>query len=157
MVQLWNDIVRKRPVDCKFAFKSSGVPADNQFFAPDAWPVNGCDDKGTGLSLGVLNFIFAEPVIADAFSAEDFKFVYTNVNGEAKEMTSTKLYVTSFNPTGSSTGASYYALQVYLTTSRDNVDDIGGVPEYNWQNCHVYYKGIYVGRVTLTWYKDPVG
>lgn len=157
MVQLWNDIVRKRPVDCKFVFKSSGVPAENQFFAPDAWPVNGCNDKGNDDSLGVLNFIFTEPVVADAFSADDFKFVYTNVDGEAKELVSTKLYVTSFNPTGSSTGSSYYALQVYLTTSRDNVEDVGGVPEYNWQNTHVYYKGIYVGKVTLTWYKDPQG
>lgn len=155
MVQLWNDIVKKRPVDCKFTFKSNGVPADNQFFAPDAFPVNGlaADDEN---SLGVVNFIFEEPIVQDAFSSSDFKFVYTTVNGVSKERTATDCFVTSFNPTGTSTGASYYALQVFLLDDAVtiNTDD---VPEYNWQNCHVYYKGIYIGRVTFTWYKNPAG
>lgn len=154
MVRLWNDIIKKRPADCKFSFKSNGIPAENQFFAPEAFPVNGTGEDGTS-SFGCINFVFAEPIVSDAFDTDDFKFVYTNVNGEAQELGSTSIYVTSFNPTGSSTGASYYALQVYLRTSKDKVADIGGVPEYNWQNCHVYYKGIYVGKVTLTWYKDP--
>ena len=155
--QAWVDIIKKRPADCKFSFKSNGVPAENQFFAPEAWPVNGCNEEGNGDSLGVLNLIFDEPVVSGAFVAEDFKFVYTNVDGTATEVVCPKLYVTSFNPAGTSTGASYYALQVYLTTTRESVSDVGGVPEYNWQNCHVYYKGIYIGRVTLTWYKDPEG
>ena len=155
MVQLWNDIVRKRPVDCKFAFKSNGVPADNQFFAPDAFPVNGlaADDEN---SLGVVNFIFDEPVVQGAFSSGDFKFVYTTVDGTSKELAAVDCYVTSFNPTGTSTGASYYALQVFLLDDAITLN-ANDVPEYNWQNCHVYYKGIYIGRVTLTWYKNPAG
>lgn len=153
MVQAWNDIVKKRPADCKFSFKSNGVPADNQFFAPEAFPANGTGEDGKA-SIGCLHFIFSEPVVADAFNTDDFKFSYTTVNGAAKEITATDVYVVSFNPTGTSTGASYYALSVFLTDGTSTLP-AGDVPEYNWQNCHVYYKGIYIGRVTLTWYKDP--
>ena len=151
--QAWSDIVKKRPADCKFSFKSNGVPADNQFYAPEAFPVNGTGADGIA-SIGCVQFIFSEPVVADAFRPSDFKFAYTSVNGDAKELTATDVYAVSFNPTGTSTGASYYALSVFLT---DGTSTIGStdVPEYNWQNCHVYYKGIYIGRVTLTWYKDP--
>ena len=150
--QAWVDIIKKRPIDCKFAFKSNGVPADNQFFAPEAIPVNalGADGK---TSFGYLHFVFDEPVIKDAFSAGDFKCAYTTVNGASKELAGMGCQVTSFNPTGTSTGASYYALSVYFNddATTTNPED---VPEYNWQNCHVYYKGIYIGRVTLTWYTN---
>ena len=152
MKQAWVDIIKKRPVDCKFAFRSSGVPADNQFYAPEAWPVNALGADGND-SIGCLHFIFTEPILEEAFDASDFKYTYTTVNGDAKELTAMAWHVTSFNPDGTSTGASYYSLDVYLqeestTTQPENV------PEYNWQNCHVYYKGIYIGRVTLTWYKN---
>ena len=152
MRQAWVDIIKKRPVDCKFSFKSNGVPADNQFYAPEAFPVNALSADGK-VSIGVVNFVFEEPVLLGAFDASDFKFTYTTVGGVAKELTAMSCKVTSFNPTGTSTGSSYYALSVYLgeeatTTEQENV------PEYNWQNCHVYYKGIYIGRVTLTWYTN---
>ena len=153
--QAWVDIVKKRPVDCKFAFKSNGIPAENQFFAPEAFPVNGTGEDGKE-SIGCITFIFEEPVVNDAFDPADFKFTYTTVNGVAKEIEASNSSVVSFNPTGTSTGASYYALDLYMVegTSTLQPED---VPEYNWQNCHVYYKGIYIGRVTLTWYKNPAG
>ena len=153
--QDWVDIIKKRPVDCKFSFKSNGVPADNQFYAPDAFPINGTGADGKA-SLGCLHFIFEEPVRTDAFSPDDFRFAYTTVNGISEELTPSSIHVVSFNPTGTSTGASYYALSVLLTDSTSTLPETD-VPEYNWQNCHVYYKGIYVGKVTLTWYKDPAG
>lgn len=155
LVKAWNDIVRKRPADCKFLFKSSGVPAENQFYAPEAWPVNAlsADDK---TNIGCLHFIFTEPILEEAFDASDFKFTYTTVNGVAKELVATNWKVTSFNPTGTSTGASYYSLDVFLLGDSTTIPQ-EDVPEYNWQNCHVYYKDIYVGRVTLTWYKNPAG
>ena len=155
-IKYWNDVVRKRPVDTKFTFKSNGVPSENQIYAPTAWPVNGVseDDKQ---ALGMAVFVFTEPIIDSAFKNTDFKFTYTNVDGGTVELEAYEIYSTSFNPTGTSTGTSYYALQVYLRGEKENVSTIGGIPEYNWQNCHVYYKGIYIGRVTLTWYKDPAG
>lgn len=153
--QAWVDIVKKRPVDCKFSFKSSGVPSDNQFYAPEAFPANGTGADGQA-SLGCIHLVFDEPVIADAFDAADFKFAYTTVNGVAKEIEASNIRVVSFNPTGTSTGASYYALSVFLIEGASPLSQ-EDVPEYNWQNCHVYYKGIYIGRVTLTWYRDPAG
>lgn len=153
LVQAWNDIVKKHPVDCKFVFRSNGLPAENQFYAPEAFPANGTGADGQ-LSIGCVNFIFEEPVLEEAFDATEFKFVYTSVNGVAKEIEAKHWRVTSFNPTGTSTGASYYALTVYLANSTSVLPQ-EDVPEYNWQNCHVYYKGVYVGKVTLTWYKDP--
>lgn len=154
--QAWVDIIKKRPVDCKFAFKSNGVPADNQFFAPEAFPVNGTGEDGQP-SLGCVHFIFDEPVVENAFKASDFKFTYTTVDGASKEIEASNWCVVSFNPTGTSTGASYYDLAVFLTSESSPIGGSQNVPEYNWQNCHVYYKGIYIGRVTLTWYKDPAG
>lgn len=155
-LKLWNDVVRKHPVDTKFAFKSNGIPSENQIYAPTAWPVNGVteDDKQ---ALGMAVFVFQEPIVESAFKASDFKFAYTNVDGRAVELVADEVYSTSFNPTGTSTGASYYALQVYLRNEKAAVSTIGGVPEYAWQNCQMYYKGIFIGRVTLTWYKDPAG
>ena len=153
--QAWVDIIKKRPVDCKFAFKSNGVPGDNQFYAPEAFPANGTGADGQD-SLGCIHFIFDEPVIAGAFDAADFKFVYTSVNGVAKEIEASNSRIVSFNPTGTSTGASYYALSIFLIEGASTLQS-EDVPEYNWQNCHVYYKGIYIGRVTLTWYKNPAG
>ena len=150
--QAWVDIIKKRPVDCKFSFKSNGVPADNQFYAPEAFPVNATGTDGNA-SIGYVHFIFDEPIVTGAFKPSDFKFAYTTVNGDTKEFPAMACQVASFNPTGTSTGASYYALSIYfqeepVTTKPEDV------PEYNWQNCHVYYKGIYIGRVTLTWYKN---
>lgn len=153
MKQAWVDIIKKRPVDCKFAFKSNGVPAENQFYAPEAFPVNGTGADGKA-SFGCLNYIFEEPVRVDAFNVGDFKFAYTTVNGVSKELVAKSVSVTSFNPTGTSTGASYYALSVFLANGTSTLPE-EDTPEYNWQNCHVYYKGIYIGRVTLTWYTDP--
>ena len=153
MKQAWVDIIKKRPVDCKFSFKSNGVPADNQFYAPEAFPVNGTSAVKDP-AIGCLHFIFEEPIIADAFDAADFKFAYTTVNGVAKEIEASNAFVTSFNPTGTSTGASYYALSIMLTDTVKHLPDTD-IPEYNWQNCHVYYKGVYVGKVTLTWYANP--
>ena len=154
--QAWVDIVKKRPVDCKFSFKSNGVPSDNQFFAPEAFPVNGTGEDGQP-SLGCVHFIFDEPVVERAFKASDFKFTYTTVDGAAREIEASNWSVVSFNPTGTSTGASYYDLAVFLTSESSTIGGAQNVPEYNWQNCHVYYKGVYIGRVTLTWYKDPAG
>lgn len=153
LLQAWKDIVRKRPSDCKFSFKSSGIPAENQFYAPDAFPINGTGADGKA-SLGCINFVFDEPVVSDAFDASDFKFIYTSVGGDAKEIQATNYGVRSFNPQGTSTGASYYVLSVFMTSDLSTVGQ-ENIPEYNWQNCHVYYKGIYIGRVTLTWYRDP--
>ncbi len=153
--QAWVDIIKKRPGDCKFSFKSNGIPADNQFYAPEAFPVNGTGEDGQP-SLGCIHFIFEEPVVTDALQLTDFKFVYTTVGGASREITAANWDVTSFNPTGTSTGASYYALSVFLTAGTSAVVQ-ENIPEYNWQNCHVYYKGIYIGRVTLTWLKDPAG
>ena len=153
--QAWVDIVKKRPVDCKFAFKSNGIPAENQFYAPEAWPVNALGADGSE-SIGCLHFIFDEPILEEAFDASDFKFTYTTVDGVAKELSAIVWHVTSFNPEGTSTGASYYSLDVYLQDDSTTVPQ-EDIPEYNWQNCHVYYKGIYIGRVTLTWYKNPAG
>jgi len=155
MKQAWVDIIKKRPVDCKFSFKSNGVPGDNQFYAPEAFPANGAGADGKD-SIGCVHFVFEEPVISDAFDAADFKFTYTTVNGVAKEIEASNAYVQSFNPTGTSTGASYYALSVMLIEGASPLPE-EDVPEYNWENCHVYYKGIYIGRVTLTWYKNPAG
>lgn len=154
--QAWVNIVKKRPADCKFSFKSNGIPSDNQFFAPEAFPVNGTGEDGQP-SLGCIHFIFDEPVVENSFKASDFKFTYTTVNGEAKEIEASGWNVVSFNPTGTSTGASYYDLSVFLTSESSPIGGAQYVPEYNWQNCHVYYKGIYIGKVTLTWYKDPAG
>ena len=153
MQQAWVDIVKKRTSDCKFVFKSNGLPAENQFYAPEAFPVNGTGEDGKA-SLGCIHFIFEEPVLEEAFDAADFRFTYTTVNGDAKEIQAQSWNVVSFNPKGTSTGASYYALTVYLA-NETSVLPQEDVPEYNWQNCHLYYKGIYIGRVTATWYKDP--
>ena len=153
--QAWVDIIKKRPVDCKFAFKSNGIPSDNQFYAPEAFPINGTGEDGKA-SLGCLHLIFEEPIVADVFSTDDFRFTYTTVNGVSEELTPSSINVVSFNPSGTSTGASYYALSVLFTDSTSTLPETD-VPEYNWQNCHVYYKGIYIGRVTLTWYKNPAG
>ena len=150
--QAWVDIIKKRPVDCKFTFKASGIPAENQFFAPEAFPVNALSADGK-ISIGYIHFIFEEPILKDAFSSTDFKITYTTVNGVSKELTAMGCQVASFNPTGTSTGTSYYALSVYLTEEALTTKP-EDVPEYNWQNCHVYYKGIYIGRVTLTWYTN---
>lgn len=150
--QAWVDIIKKRPVDCKFTFKSNGVPSDNQFYAPEAFPANslGADGK---VSIGYVHFIFEEPILQQAFKPGDFKFSYTTVNGVSKELVAYGCQVASFNPTGTSTGASYYALSVYIGEEASTLPE-QDVPEYNWQNCHVYYKGIYIGRVTLTWYTN---
>ena len=150
--QAWNDIVKKRPIDCKFTFKSNGIPAENQFYAPSAYPVNALSADGK-VSIGYVHFLFEEPILKEAFNAGDFKFTYTTVNGSSKELSAYGLHVTSFNPTGTSTGASYYALSVYMAEEATTTQP-EDVPEYNWQNCHVYYKGIYIGRVTLTWYTN---
>ena len=150
--QAWVDIIKKRPLDCKFAFKSNGVPADNQFYAPEAWPVNALSADGK-TSVGYVHFIFEEPVLAEAFKSSDFKFTYTTVGGAPKELVAMGCQVTSFNPTGTSTGTSYYALSVYLNEEATTTQP-EDVPEYNWQNCHMYYKSIYIGRVTLTWYTN---
>ena len=155
-IKLWNDVVRKRPVDTKFVFKSNGIPSENQIYAPTAWPVNGVTEDGK-TAVGMAVFVFTEPITDTAFDSSDFKFTYTNVDGGTVELEAHDLYSTSFNPTGTSTGASYYALQVVLREGQESVSTIGGVPEYNWQNCQMYYKGIFIGRVTLTWYKDPAG
>ena len=151
--QAWVDIIKKRPVDCKFSFKSNGVPADNQFYAPEAFPVNALSADGK-VKIGVVHYIFEEPILKEAFDSNDFKFVYTTVNGRAVELAAMSCQVVSFNPTGTSTGASYYALSVYLNDGEATTTEQEDVPEYNWQNCHVYYKGIYIGRVTLTWYTN---
>lgn len=153
LIQLWDNVL-ENPDETTFNFKSNGQPADNQFFAPFPIPVNGVNEAGQD-SYGVLIFVFTEPVISGSFNAEDFNFVYTNVNGDPVELEAPSRYVTSFNPSGSGTGASYYALQVFMRADSEPVADIGGVPEYNWKNCHVYYKGIYVGRITVIWYQDP--
>ena len=153
LAQLWTNVL-ENPDETTFTFKSNGQPSDNQFFAPFPIPVNGVNEAGQD-SYGVLIFVFTEPIISGSFDAEDFHFVYTNVNGEPVEMEAPSRYVTSFNPSGSGTGASYYALQIFMRASSETVEDVGGVPEYNWKNCHVYYKGIYVGRVTVIWYQDP--
>ena len=116
-------------------------------------PVNGTGADGKA-SLGCLNFIFEEPIIAAAFDLNDFKFAYTTVNGVSKELVAKSISVTSFNPTGTSTGSSYYALSVFLADGTSTLPE-EDTPEYNWQNCLAYYKGIYIGRVTLTWYTDP--
>ena len=150
--QAWVDVIKKRPVDCKFGFRSNGIPADNQFYAPEAFPINAMGTDGNA-SIGYVHFIFDEPIVTGAFDPHDFKFAYTTVNGASKEFSAMACQVTSFNPTGTSTGASYYALSIYfqeepVTTPQEDI------PEYNWQNCHVYFKGVYIGRVTLTWYKN---
>lgn len=131
-----------------FRFNSSGKPNANQVYTPVAVPANSVVEDGNEV-YSSLFFIFEEPVIQSAFAEEDFKISWTTVSGSVKERAARNLYVTSFNPTQGQ--RSLYLMQISWDAVNLENDEI---PEYNLDNAQLYYKGVFIGRTSVTWYRN---
>lgn len=132
-----------------FRFNSSGKPSSNQIWTPIPVPANGTDEEGSEL-YAALYFVFEEPIVSSAFSVDDFKISWTTVSNTVKERTPSNVEVISFNPTQGE--RSLYMLQLYFDQTTLAAADI---PEYNLDNAQLYYKGVYIGRTSVTWYTNP--
>lgn len=131
-----------------FRFNSTGKPNANQVYTPIPVPANSTDEEGVELYIA-LYFIFEEPVIESAFALNDFKITWTTVNNTVFERPATALSVISFNPTQGE--RSLYMLQLYWEQSTLAAENI---PEYNLDNAQLYYKGVYIGRTSVVWYRN---
>lgn len=131
-----------------FRFNSTGKPNANQVYTPVAVPANGTDEEGVEL-YAALYFVFDEPIISGAFEDGDFKMSWTTVSNTVFERTPNTVAITSFNPTQGE--RSLYMLQLYwdkVTLAPENI------PEYNLDNAQLYYKGVYIGRTSVVWYRN---
>lgn len=138
----------------KFQFKSTGVPATNQFVQDGVIPVNGVGmpSEGDDLIAGYIMFIFDEAVQAAAFNNEDFTFVWTSSTGRVVTKTCDDVLVGNFNPSAGQ--SSLYALAFQFRDDQDTTlsED---VPEYTGErNCQCYYKGVFIGRCEVIWYRN---
>lgn len=131
-----------------FRFNSSGKPDGNQVYTPIAVPANGVGEDGVEL-YAALYFVFEEPIIQSAFSKDDFKLSWTTVSNTVFERVPNSVNVVSFNPTAGS--RSLYMLQVYWDRTTLEASQI---PEYTPDNAQLYYKGVYIGRSSVTWYSN---
>lgn len=131
-----------------FRFNSTGKPNANQVYTPVAVPANGYDAEGND-AYPALFFIFEEPIVSGAFVNTDFKITWTSVDGSVYEKEGDQIEIKSFNPTQGS--RSLYMLRVHweqedLTPAQ--------IPEYNIDNAQLYYKGVYIGRSSVVWYRN---
>lgn len=131
-----------------FRFASTGKPNANQVYTPVAVPANGYDAEG-GDAYPCVLFVFEEPIVAGSFDASDFKISWTTVDGSIYEHDSAQIDIRSFNPTQGE--RSLYMIRVYweqedLTPTQ--------IPEYNLENAQLYYKGVYIGRTSVVWYRN---
>lgn len=131
-----------------FRFSSTGKPNANQVYTPVVVPANGYDAEG-GDAYPCVIFVFEEPIIAGAFDASDFKISWATVDGSIYEHDSAQIDIKSFNPTQGE--RSLYMMranweQENLTPSQ--------IPEYNIDNAQLYYKGVYIGRTSVVWYRN---
>lgn len=131
-----------------FRFASTGKPNGNQIYTPIAVPANSMDDDGNELFSSIF-FVFEEPIVQDAFAGGDFKISWTTVSNTVKEREASSVNIVSFNPTQGS--RSLYMLQVYWDYA---AIEAGDVPEYNLENAQLYYKGVYIGRTSVVWYRN---
>ena len=132
-----------------FRFASTGKPSANQVYTPIPVPANGTDEEGTEL-YAALYFVFEEPIVSGAFEEGDFKVSWTTVSNTVREVIPDNVEVISFNPTQGE--RSLYMLQLYWGATTLPAADI---PEYNLDNAQIYYKGVYIGRTSVTWYTNP--
>lgn len=131
-----------------FRFNSTGKPNANQIYTPIPVPANGKNAEGNDEYALVL-FVFDEPIIQNAFEDSDFKISWTTVSNTVYERNADYVGVTSFNPTQGE--RSLYMLQVYFEDHKLTAENI---PEYNLDNAQIYYKGVYIGRTSVVWYKN---
>lgn len=131
-----------------FRFNSTGKPNANQVHTPIPVPANGTDEEGNEL-YDALYFVFEEPIIDGAFVVTDFKMTWTTVANTVFEVVPSNVAVTSFNPTQGE--RSLYMLQLYWEKRNLDADEI---PEYNLNNAQLYYKGVYIGRTSVVWYRN---
>lgn len=131
-----------------FRFSSTGKPNGNQIYTPVAVPANGYDAEG-GDAYPAVFFVFEEPIIDSEFSNTDFKMTWTTVDGTIHEVAAGDIGSSSFNPTQGS--RSLYMLRVYWEQNDLTPDQ---VPEYNIDNAQLYYKGVYIGRTSVVWYRN---
>lgn len=131
-----------------FRFNATGKPNANQVYTPIPVPANGVDEQGNEL-YAILYFVFEEPIISGAFTKTDFKLTWTTVANTVFEREPSSLATVSFNPTQGS--RSLYMLALYWEKTALTSDQI---PEYNLDNAQLYYKGVYIGRSSVTWYSN---
>lgn len=131
-----------------FRFASTGKPNANQVYTPITVPANGYDEEGHD-AYPALFFVFEEPIIDSNFATTDFKMTWTTVDGSVHEVAAGDIGVRSFNPTAGE--RSLHMLRVYWEQSDLTPEQ---VPEYNIDNAQLYYKGVYIGRTSVIWYRN---
>lgn len=131
-----------------FRFASNGKPDGNQIFTPIAVPANSMSEDGNELFSSIF-FVFEEPIIVSAFDNADFKITWTTVDNTVHERVASGINTSSFNPTPGS--RSLYMMQVYWEYAALEADE---VPEYNIDNAQLYFKGVYIGRTSVVWYRN---